>query len=520
MGAEHAEASLKARTTPANGGGVIMMAVRGPPAAFTFSLLLVAACGGSGTSSAPAPKLAFSPTSGAVGTIVTITGADFSTASSVSIGGTAAIPLSQSASSLAALVMPGASSGAVNVTTAAGMLSGAATFTVTATGVPATQQGAKLVGTDAVGSAQIEQGYSVAVSADGKTAIVGGWGDNSGAGAAWVFTRDGRVWTQQGAKLVGTGAVGGQSEQAGSVAVSADGNTAIVGGSVDNSGTGAAWVFTRSGSVWTQQGAKLVGTGAVGPAQQGYSVALSADGDTAFVGGLRDNSFVGAAWVFTRSGGVWVQQGAKLVGTDAVGTPAQGASVAVSADGNTAIFGGPSDNTNAGAAWVFARNGGVWTQQGAKLVGTGAVGPAVQGRSVAVSADGSTAIVGGWGDNSNAGAAWVFTRNGGVWMQQGAKLVGTGATGSAVQGQSVAVSADGSTAIVGGSLDNSFVGAAWVFTRTSGVWMQRGAKLVGSGAATPAEEGTSAALSADGNTAVVGGPADNSSAGAAWVYTP
>src|SRR5204863_4270271 len=75
--------------------------------------------------------------------------------------------------------------------------------------------------------------------------------------------------------------------------------------------------------------------------------------------------------------------------------------------------------------------------QGPKLVGTGAVGNAVQGDSVALSSDGNTAIVGGSSDNSNAGAAWVFTRSAGIWTQQGAKLVGTGAVGNARQGQSV-----------------------------------------------------------------------------------
>jgi hypothetical protein len=87
------------------------------------------------------------------------------------------------------------------------------------------------------------------VSADGNTAIVGGIADNHATGAAWVFIRSGGAWTQQGSKLVGAGAVGGASQ--GSVAVSADGNTAIVGGSGDNSGIGAAWVYTRSGDVWT-----------------------------------------------------------------------------------------------------------------------------------------------------------------------------------------------------------------------------------------------------------------------------
>jgi hypothetical protein len=357
-----------------------------------------------------------------------------------------------------------------------------------------TQQGPKLVGTlnDTVGTYP-EQGWSVSLSADGNTAIVGGPGDNSQAGAAWVFTRSGGVWTQQGDKLVGTGAVG-NAAQGQSVAMSTDGNTAIVGGPYDNSQTGAAWIFTRSGGVWTQQGSKLVGSGVVGDQSlQGQSVALSGDGNTAIVGGPYDNSNVGAAWVFTRSGGVWTQQGSKLVGTGAVGAALQGSSVALSGDGNTAILGGNGDNNFVGAGWVFTRSGGVWTQQGGKLVGTGAVGAAAQG-NVALSADGNTAIVGGHLDNPGSpqlgvGAAWVYTRSGSVWTQQGNKLVGTGAVGPPLQGLSAALSADGNTAIVGGPYDNSQTGAAWIFTRSNSVWTQQGNKLVGSGAVGPPVQG-------------------------------
>ncbi len=305
---------------------------------------------------------------------------------------------------------------------------------------------------------------SVALSADGNTAIVGGFGDNGRS----VRRGSTRAAAGSGPSKAPSWSAPERWEtpsKASSVALSADGNTAIVGGAGDNNNAGAAWVFTRSGGVWTQQGPKLVGTGAVGGAQQGFSVALSADGNTAIVGGLTDNGNAGAAWVYTRSGGVWTQQGPKLVGTGAVGNAAQGESVALSADGNTAIVGGHFDNSSAGAAWVYTRSGGVWTQQGNKLVGTGAVGTALQGFSVSLSADGNTAIVGGFTDNSNAGAAWVYTRSGGLWTQQGSKLVGTGAVGAALQGYSVSLSADGNTAIVGGQQDNSQAGAAWVFVQ-------------------------------------------------------
>jgi hypothetical protein len=397
------------------------------------------------------------------------------------------------------------------------------------------QQRPKLVGTGgAVGSTN--QGMSVALSADGNTAIVGGPGPNNAdrdrspfvgpVGAAWVFTRSGGGWRQQGGKLVGTTSEygGGLWSQGASVALSADGNTAIVGGPSDNRTMGATWVFTRSGDVWMQQGNKLVGSGAGEPPLppgQGMSVALSADGNTAIVGSWGAE----AAWVFTRSSGTWTQQGKKLVGTGAVGKARQGMSVALSADGNSAIVGGWSDNGKTGAAWVFTRSGGVWTQQGKKLVGTDAVGSARQGTSVALSADGNTAIVGGPGDNpwdrsvpfglGAAGAAWVFTRSGGVWTQQGDKLVGTGAVASARQGTSVALSADGNIAIVGGVAEDG--GVALVFTRSGGGRWTQDTKLVGTGSV--GKSTPSVALSADGSIVMVGGANDNGGIGAAWVFT-
>ena len=110
----------------------------------------------------------------------------------------------------------------------------------------------------------------------------------------------------------------------------------------------------------------------------------------------------------------------------------------------------------AGAAWVFSRSGGVWTQQGNKLVSPGAVGRL--GTSVALSADGNIAIVGGFVEDG--GVALVFTRTGGQWAQD-KKLVGTGAVGKSAP--SVALSADGSVVMLGASNDNGGVGAAWVF---------------------------------------------------------
>ena len=384
------------------------------------------------------------------------------------------------------------------------------------------QQGPKLAGTGAVGDAQ--QGIAVSLSGDGNTAIVGGSSDNGGVGAAWVYTRGGGLWSQQ-AKLVGIDATGPSSgEQGFSVSLSGDGNTAIVGGPGDNLNVGAAWVYTRSDGVWTQRAPKLVGMGAIGGAKQGISVSLSGDGNTAIVGGTFDDGALGAAWVYARAGGVWSQQ-AKLVGAGAAGYAKQGQSVSLSCDGNTAIVGGLGGD----AAWVFTRLNRVWTQQGPKLIGTGAIGCAQQGSSVWLSGDGNTAIVGGLNDNGGLGATWVYTRSEGVWSQQGPKLVGAAAVGFAQQGSSVSLSGDGNTAIVGGRGDNPSpplnpVGAAWVFTRSDGVWGQLQSKLAGTGGKGNPLQGYSVSLSDDGNYAMLGGPSDNRdiesgrAAGAAWVF--
>ena len=144
------------------------------------------------------------------------------------------------------------------------------------------------------------------------------------------------------------------------VALSSDGNTALVGNPAANSGDGAVSVFTRSGEEWTEQ-AKLT-AGADSGAFFGESVALSADGNTALIGGFRDNGFVGAAWVFTRSGATWTQQGAKLTGGES-GTAYFGGSVALSSDGDTALIGAPRTGQGSGAAWVFVRSGEEWTNQ-------------------------------------------------------------------------------------------------------------------------------------------------------------
>ena len=338
--------------------------------------------------------------------------------------------------------------------------------------------------------------------------------------AAFGQTRAYPLLQQQGLKLVGTGATG-LAAQGQSVAISADGNTAIVGGPADNSNIGGAWIFVRNGNTWTQQGGELIGTGGVGTPQQGTSVAISGDGNTVIIGGPFDNGNAGAVWVFTRSSeGVWSQQGSKLLGSGAVDGANQGQAVAISADGNTAIVGGPSNDSGDGGVWIFTRSGSTWSQQGSKLLGSGLAGDnANEGGAVAISGDGNTILFGSAFDNGNAGAFWFFTRSGVTWSQLGSKMVGTGATGAAKQGSSVALSTDGLVAAIGGPNNNSGAGAVWFFTQSGGTWTQQSMiTAFFTDAAGVAQLGTSMTISGDGAVIASGGTGDNSLQGAVFIF--
>jgi hypothetical protein len=478
-------------------------------------LEVLSACGTT-TVLAVSPVISsISPASGSVGTVVTVSGLNLDQINSAAIGGTTAVILSRSSTTARLLVMPGTPGGIVDVSTPTSTASSSSAFTVSNTPHPYIQQGAKFTNN----STSSQQGQSVAVSADGNTAIIGGPGDNSNTGAAWIYVRTGTAWSQQ-AKLVGSGAVGA-ARQGISVAVSSDGNTAVIGGSADNSNNGAAWVFTRTGTDWTQQGSKLVGAGGTGASQQGSAVAISADGNKIASGGIADNLFDGAVWVFERNGNSWTQSGEKLTPAGGIEKPRLGVSVALSADGSRLLAGGYLDNIRQGAAWVFDESGCGMTQSGQKLVGTGGNTSAWQGYSVSLSADGKTAMIGGCNDNNLVGSAWIFTNDSGSnWTQQ-VRLVGGGATGSARQGSAVALSADGNTAISCGFTDDSGKGAAWVYKKTvGGTWVQQDAKFRGSNATGASRQGTSVAVSANGHTALIGGPVDATNTGAFWVFIP
>jgi hypothetical protein len=458
------------------------------------------------------------------GTFVRITGTNLAGATAVRFGSSVARSFTvRSDRTITAVSPPGTGAVDVTVTTGAG---------TSATG-PADEYlytlGPKLTPGDESDKGSF--GSSVGLSADGSTALIGAPVEG-GRGAARVFTRSGRVWTQQGGELTPSGQTR-EGLLGWSVALSADGSTALIGAPGENNRRGEAWVFTRSGGGWAEQAAIMSPSDETPEGTFGWRVALSADGSTALIGGPGDGNRRGEAWVFTRTGGGWAEQAA-IMSPELAPNGSFGWSVALSANGSTALIGAPHNNGfGFGRAWVFTRSGATWTQQGEELIPSFASVRGRFGTSVALSGDGDTALVGAISENRAKGAAWAFTRSGGAWTQQGEALnPSNNATALRFFGPSVALSANGSTALIGLGVDNHGNGAAWVFMRSGAAWTQQGEGLNPSDESLEGAFGASVALSANGSTALVGGPGDRGELGAetlptwpwadygaAWVFT-
>ena len=354
-------------------------------------------------------------------------------------------------------------------------------------------------------------GYSVSVSADGATAVVGAYGVLSGKGAAYVFTKKSGVWSRSTTLQDYSGAA--YDYFGASVSVSADGATAVVGAWGVSYKTGAAYVFTKTSGTWSLR--TLLGTGGAPSDEFGRSVSVSGDGTTAVVG-----SYGGAAYVFTKTSGTFERYSlsATLQATGGVSSDYFGISVSVSGDGTTAVVvapphGDPRLTSYTGAACVFTKTSGTWSLI-TTLVTNSTAGDDF-GWSVSVSGDGTTAVVGANGVSSDRGAAYVFTKTSGTWGLSTTLLASGGAAYDQF-GISVSVSADGTTAVVGAKRGSGNRGAAYVFTKTSGTWGP--STLLGTGGATSDQFGVSVSVSGAGTTAVVGADGFSNYAGAAYSF--
>lgn len=310
------------------------------------------------------------------------------------------------------------------------------------------------------------------------------------------------------------------------ISVAVSGDTALVGAPIEDGERGAAYVFTRTEGGWVEQ-AKLAASDGRSLRKFGFSVALS--GDTAVVGGstaviagsdYHADRTPGSAYVFKRVGDTWIEQ-AKLTAPEPDGATGDdfGSSVAVS--GDTVVVGARGIGVG-GAAYVFVRAGGAWPQQAKLTASDAAVGDNF-GASVAVSGD--TAVVGARGDdvgfNRDQGSVYVFARDGVLWSQEMNLAASDGADGDNF-GSSVGASAE--TVVVGAVNDDvngkGNQGSAYVFARAGGAWPQQAHLTAGDGAGGD-EFGRSAAVSGD--TVVLGAQrhttGNNAQQGSAYLFT-
>jgi hypothetical protein len=309
--------------------------------------------------------------------------------------------------------------------------------------------------------------FGVTAALEGDTLAIGASLDQTpSGGSVYLFTRSGTTWSEQQRLEASDGTTLGQF----GLSLALSGDTLAVGAPSASfpgaSGRGAAYVFMRSGGTWSLQQDLAASDGGASHAfgrvalSAGELVVGAATGNSPAAGGT------GAAYVFELSGNTW-SQAQKLLAADGWNDQF-GSSVAVSAD--TALIGAPFDQTiagdMAGSVYVFVRSGGTWTLQQRLMPSDGSPN-AEFGQAVALQGD--TAVVGAPGEDTshgvNVGSAYVFVRSGATWTQQ-QKLLPPSPQGLEQFGGSVALSGD--TAIVGQAKEVG--GAAHVFVRAGGTW--------------------------------------------------
>ena len=307
-------------------------------------------------------------------------------------------------------------------------------------------------------------------------------------------------------------------------AAALNGSTALIGADGDNSFQGAAYLFTKSNGSWSE-GQKLTASDGLPGDEFGYRVVLADNtllvgAFTATVGGVVSQ---GAAYVFTQSDGTW-SESQKLTASDGALFDNFGASVAL--DGSTLVVGanGATVGGNAaqGAVYVFTESNGTWTQT-QKL--TADDGAAYDNFGLSVALKGSTILVGSpraaIGANAGQGALYVFTESNGTWSQTQKLTASDGATNDSF-GESVAL--DGSTALIGAYNatinGHTWQGAAYIFTESNGTWSE-GQRLTASDGTAGANFGNAVAL--NGSTALIGADAStvggNTYQGKAYLFT-
>jgi uncharacterized protein (DUF2345 family) len=342
-----------------------------------------------------------------------------------------------------------------------------------------------------------EFGWSVSIS--GTTAVVGAPYADSYTGAAYVYSETGGVWTQE-AELT---ASDGQVSDKFGWSVNISGDTVVVGAPGHYYGLGAAYVFTGSGANWTQQ-AELTASDSEGDDKFGYSVVTS--GTAVMVGSDNHYSGTGAVYVYDDIADSWTFE-QELTASDAAPFNMFGWSMALS--GTTLVVSAVKAHDDTGADYVFTYAGDTWTQV-AEIYAADGAEENYFGDKVAT--NGTVIVAGAPGHDNEQGAAYVFDGSGAKWTQV-AELTASDGGPNDCFGWAVGLS--GRTVLVGAEQTNADSGAAYVFTGKGAKWRQKD-ELTGSDGATADEFGYSASLS--GTTAIISADQAEADAGMAFIY--
>ncbi|MEA2147968.1 MAG: hypothetical protein QOG59_3555, partial [Solirubrobacteraceae bacterium] len=307
------------------------------------------------------------------------------------------------------------------------------------------------------GAVQDSYGWSVALAGGGATALVGAYSGDGLNGIVYSYTRQAGGYVLDG-QITAPDGIAGDSFGA-SVSLSGLGNVALIGAPNHNGEKGAAYAFVRGAGSWSEQ-REFQDPFASGEAY-GFAVSEAPDGLTGAVGAPLADSAQGAAYIVSELG--FTQQ--RLVATATPATSLFGLSVSIDALAGRVLIGSPSANLGEGAAFVFDKAGGHWTQS-QELVPLNPGGSDAFGYSVALDYLGDTALIGAPGRNGTAGGAFTFA-GAGTLSQQRELLEPTAVFGDEY-GYSVAVSALGSELLVGAPYRNDAQGAAWAVARPIG----------------------------------------------------
>jgi FG-GAP repeat protein len=351
-------------------------------------------------------------------------------------------------------------------------------------------------------------GYTVSLTADGQTALVGA--PDRAVGAAYVFVKHGGKWSEQ--QEIDSPGGAAQDTYGLAVSLSGDGQTALVGAPTGDGGNGIVYSYERQGGKYVLDGRITASDGAYGD-EFGVSVSLSGLGNVALISAIDHDGYQGAAYVFVNHGKSWTEQ--REYQDPVAPGEAYGYSVSEAADGLVGVVGAPFANGGQGAAYVFSELGSSQHELVGSVASTDPP-TSLFGLSVSIDALGTRVLVGSPSANYGDGAAFVYDQTWGGWTQS-QELVQSNPSGADLFGYSVALDYLGNVALIGATERNGTAGSAFVFAGNGTLAQQR--ELAEPGAEPGDEYGFSTAVDALGDQLLIGAPYapySGTSQGEAW----